>query len=64
MVLTASQAKELGEAFVDASQRAIEEGKSNYVIYLSKTGQALCLPSDPYLHTYGYNIVAHVVGEE
>ena len=36
MILSTEQAKEIGEALVDASERSIEDSIDHYVIYLDE----------------------------
>lgn len=60
MILTAHQAKEVGEALVDAAQRSKEEDNDHYVVHLTDQDKALCLPVDPAIDSYGYKIIAHV----
>jgi hypothetical protein len=60
MILGPGQAKEIGEALVDASERSIEDDKDHYVIYLDEAGKAVCMAVDPDANSYGYKIVAHV----
>lgn len=60
MILSTEQAKEIGEALVDASERSIEDNKDHYVVYLDESGKAACMAVDPDIHSYGYKVVAHV----
>jgi len=60
MILSPEQAKEIGEALVDASERSIEDSIDHYVIYLDEAGKAVCMAVDPDANSYGYKIVAHV----
>ena len=61
MILTPNQAKEIGEAMIDASQKCLEDGTEQYVIYLDEIGNAVCLSADSEIHSCGYNIIAHVL---
>ena len=60
MIVNSKQAKEVGEALVDASQRTTEDKVEHYVIYLDELEKAVCLPVDPNINSYEYNILAHV----
>lgn len=60
MILNPNQAKEIGEAMIDASQKCLEDGIEQYVIYLDEIGKAVCLPADSEIHSCGYNIIAHI----
>ena len=60
MILRPEQAKEIGEALVDASEKSVEDDKDHYVVYLDESGKAVCMAIDPDIHSYGYKVVAHV----
>tara|TARA_R110002072_G_scaffold21045_8_gene75619 strand:- start:2706 stop:2903 length:198 start_codon:yes stop_codon:yes gene_type:complete len=60
MIINPEQAKEVGEALVDAAQRSVEDNIGHYVIYLDAEDKAVCLPVDPDIHSFKYNIIAHV----
>lgn len=60
MILKPEIAKEIGEALVDAAQRTEEDNNDHYVIHLDELNKAVCLPTDPDIDKYEYNIVAHV----
>jgi hypothetical protein len=60
MILSPEQAKEVGEALVDASERSVEDNKDHYVVYLDEADKAVCMAVDPEVHSYGYNIIAHI----
>ena len=60
MIFKSKIAKEIGEALIDAAQRTEEQNDDHYVIYLDEEDKAICLPVDPDVHGFDYNIVAHV----
>jgi methanogenic corrinoid protein MtbC1 len=45
---------------VDASERSVEDNKDHYVVYLDEADKAVCMAVDPEVHSYGYNIIAHI----
>lgn len=57
MILTTTEAKEIGEALIDAAQKSIEDNTDQSVIVL-KNHTAIALPSD--LMTDDWEHVAYI----
>lgn len=57
MILTTAEAKEIGEALIDAAQKSIEDNTDQSVVVLDNQ-TAVALPSD--LMTDDWDHVAHI----